>query len=149
MLEVGQEAPDFAYLDALGNEHRLSDIRGEKSAVIYFYPRDFTPGCTKEACSFRDIYEGIQSRDIEVIGVSPQNHDSHKRFRERYSIPFPLAADTDRRIAEAYGVVGLLGLVKRVTFVVDRQGIIRNVIRAELFIGKHLKGVKDMVDELS
>jgi len=148
MLQVGQEAPDFTFLGTDGQERSLRDLRDNKSAVVYFYPKDFTPGCTKEACSFRDAYPSIQVRDVEIIGISPQNDDSHERFRSRYQIPFPLVADTDGTLATAYGVRGILGLTKRVTFVVDRQGIIRNVIHSELRIGKHLKGVKAVLDEL-
>ncbi len=148
MLKTGQAAPDFAFRNTQGEQVHLHDLLGEKSAVVYFYPQDFTPGCTKEACSFRDMYPTIQGRDVEVVGVSPQGEESHERFRTRYKIPFPLAADTDHAIAKAYGIRSLLGLTKRVTFVIDRQGIIRNVIHSELRIGKHLNGVQTIIDEL-
>lgn len=101
----GEPAPDFeAYTDT-GDRIRLSDFRGRK-VVLYFYPKDMTPGCTQQACGFRDRYEGIADRGAVVLGVSPDDAASHRRFREKYSLPFPLLVDEDARIARLYGVWG-------------------------------------------
>src|SRR5919201_3108779 len=103
MIKEGETAPDFEARDAEGNRVKLSDLRGQK-VVLYFYPKDDTPGCTKEACSFRDAFSQFKKRGITVLGVSPDSEASHKKFETKYKLPFTLLADTDRAIAEAYGV---------------------------------------------
>jgi peroxiredoxin Q/BCP len=103
MIDEGTEAPDFELTSDDGSTVRLSDLRG-KPVVLYFYPRDDTPGCTTEACEFRDAYDRFREQGIEVIGVSPDAADSHRKFKEKYELPFPLLADPDHAAAEAYGV---------------------------------------------
>ena len=102
-LEEGQQAPDFELASDAGERVRLSDLRG-KPVVLYFYPRDDTPGCTKEACAFRDAYGEFEERGAVLLGVSPDDEASHARFREKYSLPFALLADPEHEAAEAYGV---------------------------------------------
>ena len=102
-LEEGQQAPDFELASDVGERVRLSDLRG-KPVVLYFYPRDDTPGCTKEACAFRDAYGEFEERGAVLLGVSPDDEASHARFREKYSLPFALLADPEHEAAEAYGV---------------------------------------------
>jgi peroxiredoxin Q/BCP len=103
MVEAGQQAPDFALESDAGETVRLSDLRGT-SVILYFYPRDDTPGCTTEACEFRDAYDRFREQGVEVIGVSPDPVSSHEKFKQKYELPFPLLADPDHAAAEAFGV---------------------------------------------
>jgi peroxiredoxin Q/BCP len=139
MLKVNQPAPDFeATLDD-GSSFRLSSLRGEKNIVLYFYPADFTAGCTAEACRFRDSYEAMKALDAVVLGVSGNSAESHARFREKHGLGFPLIADEDRSIAALYDVKGALPLLRpRVTYVIDKQGVIRAAFRHDIAIGRHL-----------
>ncbi|MBI3961210.1 MAG: thioredoxin-dependent thiol peroxidase [Deinococcus sp.] len=135
MLEVGQKAPDFKVQDTNGNTVELAKLRGKK-VVLYFYPKDDTPGCTKEACSFRDSYGVFQKREIVVLGVSLDGQQSHQAFTAKYHLPFPLLVDTDARVSSAYGVYRekefmgkkSLGIV-RTTFIIDEQGVVRHILR--------------------
>lgn len=124
-LTVGTAAPDFTALDDAGQSIQLSQFRG-KTVVLYFYPKDDTPGCTKEACSFRDSYSAYQGKDIVVLGVSTDDSSSHEQFKTKFSLPFPLVADPDRSITQAYDVDGG-GYAKRVTYVIDGDGQIIRV----------------------
>ena len=133
MIKEGDAAPDFEARDAEGDNVRLSDLRGQK-VVLYFYPKDDTPGCTKEACSFRDSFAQFRRRGIKVLGVSLDDERSHRKFADKYKLPFTLLADTDHAVAEAYGVYGekqFMGKkymgVSRKTFLIDEQGKIKKV----------------------
>ena len=133
MLKEGDNAPDFATRDERGRPVSLSDLRGQR-VVLYFYPKDDTPGCTKEACSFRDDFARFKKQGIKVLGVSPDSEASHKKFVTKYNLPFTLLADTDRSIAEAYGVWGekkFMGRtymgVHRTTFLIDEKGKIKKI----------------------
>ena len=133
MIKEGDAAPDFEVSDAEGNTVKLSDLRGRK-VVLYFYPKDDTPGCTKEACSFRDGFAEFERRGIEVLGVSTDDEKSHRKFAEKFSLPFKLLADTDHRVADLYGVYGekqFMGRkymgVARKTFLIDEEGRLRKV----------------------
>ena len=133
MLKEGDAAPDFESRDAEGNAVRLSDLRGRK-VVLYFYPKDDTPGCTKEACSFRDGFAEFKRRGIEVLGVSTDDERSHRKFAEKYQLPFTLLADTDHGVADLYEVYGekeFMGRkymgVARKTFLIDEGGRIAKV----------------------
>jgi peroxiredoxin Q/BCP len=128
LLEVGDRAPEFKTTDQDGESVSLKDFRGRK-IVLYFYPKDDTPGCTKEACSFRDDYSKFRKRKIEVLGVSVDDEKSHKKFAEKYDLPFRLLADTDKKIVKDYGVWGEKSLygrkfmgIHRVTYVIDEKG---------------------------
>jgi thioredoxin-dependent peroxiredoxin len=137
VIEEGKPAPDFELQSDTGETVRLSDFRGEQ-VVLYFYPKDDTPGCTTEACEFRDAYDVYRERGIEILGVSPDDVTSHEKFKSKYQLPFTLLADPDHKTAEAYGVWGertfagktYLG-VNRSTFLIDEDG---NVARAMLGI---------------
>ncbi|MBW3593228.1 MAG: thioredoxin-dependent thiol peroxidase [Actinobacteria bacterium] len=127
-MEEGREAPDFELASETGERVRLSDLRG-RPVVVYFYPKNDTPGCTAEACGFRDVYAEFEERGAVVLGVSPDTEASHVRFKEKYGLPFTLLADPDKEAAEAYGVwrerklYGKSSLgIKRSTFVIDRDG---------------------------
>jgi peroxiredoxin Q/BCP len=133
MLKEGAVAPDFTVKDENGETVRLKDLRGEK-VVLYFYPKDDTPGCTKEACSFRDAFAEYKKRKIKVLGVSLDSEASHKKFATKYKLPFTLLADTDHAISDAYGVYGqkkFMGRsymgVNRMTFLIDEKGKIKKV----------------------
>ncbi len=124
-LAVGTAAPAFTAKDTNGNTVSLSDLAG-KTVVLYFYPKDDTPGCTKQACSFRDNYADYQGKDIVVLGVSKDDESSHQQFTQKFNLPFPLLADTDGSIIKAYDVDGG-GYAKRVTYVIDGSGKIIHV----------------------
>ena len=133
MLKEGDAAPEFVSRDAEGREVKLSDFRGQK-VVLYFYPKDDTPGCTKEACSFRDAFSEYEEQGIKVLGVSLDDESSHRAFASKYSLPFTLLADTDRKVSEAFGVYGeqrwgdktYMGVARK-TFLIDEEGKIRKV----------------------
>ena len=132
-LKEGDKAPDFAVADAGGKMVRLKDLRGKK-VVLYFYPKDDTPGCTKEACSFRDSFAAFKRRGIEVLGVSLDNEKSHQKFAQKYGLPFRLLADTERSVSEAYGTYGekkFMGRTymgnNRMTFLIDEKGKIKKI----------------------
>jgi peroxiredoxin Q/BCP len=135
VIEEGQTAPEFELQSDGGETVKLSDFRG-RPVVLYFYPKDDTPGCTAEACEFRDAYDVFRDRGAEVLGVSPDDVASHQRFKSKYELPFTLLADPDHRIAEAYGVWGerttygrtSMGIT-RSTFVIDRDGRIARAMR--------------------
>ena len=133
MLAEGDIAPDFTSKDAAGNTVSLADLKGQR-VVLYFYPKDDTPGCTKEACSFRDRDRTYQENNIKVLGVSLDDEASHQAFAEKFDLPFTLLADTDHSVADAYGVYGeqewkgnkYMG-VERKTFLIDAEGKIRKI----------------------
>ena len=124
-LSIGTPAPTFTAKDTNGNVVSLSDFAG-KTVVLYFYPKDDTPGCTKQACSFRDAHNEYQGKDLVVLGVSKDDESSHQQFTQKYNLPFPLLADTDGALIKAYDVDGG-GYAKRVTYVIDPNGKITHV----------------------
>lgn len=132
-VKEGDKAPDFVIDDSEGNKVKLSDFRGKK-VVVYFYPKDDTPGCTKEACDFRDNLKKFKAMNAEVLGVSNDNQDSHKKFADKYNIPFTLLCDTDKKVSEAYGVYEekeKFGRkywgITRSTFVIGEDGRIKKI----------------------
>jgi peroxiredoxin Q/BCP len=132
-LKEGNKAPDFKVPDADGKIVRLKDLKGKK-VVLYFYPKDDTPGCTKEACAFRDSFSKFKRRGIEVLGVSLDNEKSHQKFAKKFDLPFRLLADTDRAVSEKYGTYGkkkFMGReymgVNRMTFLIDEKGKIKKI----------------------
>jgi peroxiredoxin Q/BCP len=132
-LKEGDKAPDFAVTDEAGLTVRLKDLRGKKF-VLYFYPKDDTPGCTKEACSFRDSFSKFKKRGIEVFGVSLDSEKSHQKFIDKFSLPFRLLADTDRQLSDSFGTYGekkFMGRtymgVNRMTFLIDEKGKIKKI----------------------
>lgn len=133
-LVAGDKAPDFSAKDQSGNTVSLSDFKGKK-VVLYFYPKDDTPGCTKEACNFRDNFALLKKKGYVVLGVSVDSERSHKKFIEKYELPFTLISDTEKQVVTAYGVWGKKKFMgreymgtARVTFVIDEKGIIEKVI---------------------
>jgi len=129
-ITEGMKAPAFEARDQSGALVRLADFQGKANVVLYFYPKDGTPGCTAEACSLRDGFSAIQATGAVILGVSADTRESHRAFAGKYHLPFSLLADPDRTMIKAYGVrMPVLGWAKRVTFLIDRQGIVRKVIR--------------------
>jgi len=125
-VKVGDTAPNFYGLTSDGS--KLTDFRGRKNVVLYFYPKDDTPGCTKEACSFRDNLKAIREMGSEIVGISVDDVASHKKFAEKYHLPFPLVSDPDKKIATAYGVLrDPPTMTNRVTFIIDKNGKITNI----------------------
>jgi peroxiredoxin Q/BCP len=138
-VKVGDRAPDFTLSDASGAEVSLASLRG-KAVVLYFYPKDDTPGCTKEACGFRDAYQDFRDAGAEVIGVSSDSSESHKKFAARHGLPFTLLADRGGKLRKRYGVPATLGLLPgRVTFVIDADGVVRHVFNSQLDATRHVR----------
>ena len=128
-IKEGTKAPAFEAMDQHGALVRLADFQGKAAVVLYFYPKDDTPGCTDQACSLRDGFAGIKAAGAVILGVSADDGQSHRAFAEKFHLPFSILADPDKRIIGAYGVKWpLLGIAKRVTFLIDRQGVVRKVI---------------------
>ncbi len=131
LLQTGDRAPDFSLTDQNGKTVTLSTYAGKKAVVLYFYPKDFTKGCTAEACSFRDNYEVFAKKGVEVIGVSFDSDVSHTKFTQAYKLPFSLISDPKGALGKKYGVSTVMGVMSdRVTFVIDKKGIIRFVYRS-------------------
>lgn len=138
-LRAGDAAPDFTLPSGAGKDVRLSDVLKQRAVVLYFYPKDETPGCTAEACAFRDSYEVFKDAGAEVIGVSNDSAESHQSFAAHHRLPFVLLVDVRGDVSKRYGVRKLLGLLGgRVTFVIDRQGIIRHVFDSQTQATRHV-----------
>jgi thioredoxin-dependent peroxiredoxin len=146
MLKVGEMAPDFSLPDQDGTPVTLAALLAGGDLVLYFYPADFTPVCTREACEFRDHHDALRRIGAQVIGVSPQSVASHQRFRTAYSLPFPLLCDGDKTVIRAYGVDGPLGFgVRRATFHIGRDGRVQNRVVADIFLGDHIELIEKVV----
>ena len=138
-LQVGDKAPDFTLRKANGEPVSLSDFRGRADVVLFFYPKDNSPVCTAEACSFRDSYEVFHDAGAEVIGISTDPAESHERFAARFHLPFLLLSDEGGLVRERYGVTKTLGLFPgRCTYVIDRDGIIRHIFSSQFLPTKHV-----------
>lgn len=143
MLKPGTRAPDFSLPDQDGRTVTLQDLLVKGPTVLYFYPADFTPGCTKEACGLRDRFPVVTSAGIGIAGISPQSPDSHRRFREQFKLPFPLLSDEDKQAIRRYDCDGPFGIgVRRATYLVDPDGVIRDAVLADFRIGRHLEFIE-------
>jgi peroxiredoxin Q/BCP len=148
-LGVGDKAPDFTLNDQQGRTVSLADFRGRKNVVVYFYPKDDTPGCTKESCTFRDQYSAFTDIGAEVLGISSDSETSHKKFAEKYHLPFPLLADTTGAVRKSFQVPKSLGLLPgRVTYVIDKQGVIRHAFNSQLNPTKHVEEAIEVLKTL-
>lgn len=144
LLDIGTKAPDFTATLSNGGRVSLSDFLGKQNVVLFFYPKDFTAGCTAQVCSMRDGYGEFAKLDAIVFGVSADDARSHGLFRTTHNLPFELIADVDRSIIRAFGAErlgGFLKLTKRVTYLIDKNGIIRHVSHNEFLIGRHGKEI--------
>jgi thioredoxin-dependent peroxiredoxin len=146
MLQAGDRAPDFTLPDHDGRPVRLAELLAQGPLILYFYPADFTPGCTSEACSIRDLHAELQAAGLRVVGVSPQDSATHERFRARHALPFALLADTDKRVIKSYGVDGPIGLgVRRATFLILPNGHIADAVLADLRITRHEQFIRGAI----
>jgi len=138
MLAIGGQAPEFTLPDQDEQSISLSTLLRDGPLILYFYPADFTPGCTREACAIRDLHSEIQQACLNVAGVSPQTPSSHRAFREKYHLPFTLLSDVDKSVIRIYDVQGPLGIgVRRATYLIDQAHCIRAHVLADLRIGQH------------
>ncbi len=138
MLAAGNRAPDFTTRNQNDEPVGLTDLLKNGPLILYFYPADFTPGCTREACSLRDLSAQLLAAGIGVAGVSPQSAQSHAAFAAKYALPFTLLCDPDKALARAFGVVGPLGFgIRRASFLISRAGLIEDAVLADLRIGRH------------
>ena len=142
-VKAGDKAPDFALPSQSSETVRLSDYRGKKNVVLYFYPKDFTTGCTAEARGFRDSYQAFADSETEVIGVSSDSTETHQRFSQSCSLPFNLLSDAQKQLRELYGVSSTLGVSGRVTFVIDKEGVVRHVFSSQFRPTKHIREALD------
>jgi thioredoxin-dependent peroxiredoxin len=146
---VGDEAPDFALPSQTGENVRLSDFRNRAVVVLFFYPKDNTTGCTAEVCAFRDSYEVFTDAGAQVLGVSSDSVSSHEHFAGEHNLQFKLLSDSGAQVRRAYGVPSTMGLLPgRVTYVIDRDGIVRHVFNSQINIGGHVDSALKMVKEL-
>ncbi len=144
-LRVGDIAPDFEAIDQNGNKIRISERKG-RVTVLYFYPKDFTPGCTTEACNFRDNFSEFSKRGIDVIGISVDTENSHKKFADKLNIPFLLLSDKNKEVARKYNVLGG-ATAKRVTFIIDKEGRIAHIFE-KVSPKDHAREVLEKIEEL-
>ena len=148
-VKVGDKAPDFTLPSQIGDNVTLSEFLGKKNVVLYFYPKDESPGCTKEACTFRDNYEQLASLGAEVLGVSGQSVESHKSFATHYGLPFILLADVDHKVRELYGVPSTMGIIPgRVTYIIDKEGIVRHIFVSQTQAQRHVEEAKRTLMEI-
>lgn len=156
LLKIGDEAPEFEVTARQAGQDRplsLRSILAEKNLVLYFYPRDFTPGCTREACGFRDNYHELQgAADTEVVGVSVDDAESHDRFAREHELTFPLVSDPQRRLAKLYGATSTLrdvmGITARLTFVIDRSRKIVAIFDSSIRMSQHVDGARDAIHRI-
>ena len=150
-LRIGQQAPEFEKTTHKGETIRLAQLRGDKAVVLYFYPKDDTPGCTAEACSFRDAYEDFVDAGAVVVGVSADSLDSHEQFAAHHRLPFELISDGDGKLRKAYQVpTSMLGLLPgRVTYVIDREGKVQHVFNSQVQARRHVKEALEVVRRIN
>ena len=138
MLKAGSRAPEFVLKNDQGVDTSLTDLLKDGPLILYFYPADFTPGCTKEACSIRDIHDDLVAVGLTVAGISPQDRDSHSRFRDEYNLPFVLLSDPGKDAIKMYDVDGPLGIgVRRATFLIAQDRTIQDAVVADIMSGRH------------
>ncbi len=146
MLTEGDRAPEFTLPDDSGRDRSLTDFLNVGATILYFYPADFTPGCTRQACAMRDLQSDIQNANLRVVGISPQNPESHAKFRAKYNLPFALLSDVDKAVIKMYGVNGPLGIgVRRATYLIDGSRRIRDSVLADFRIGRHEEFVRKAI----
>jgi len=146
MLKVGERAPEFTLPDETAKDRSLTELLSAGAIVLYFYPADFTPGCTRQACVLRDIHTEIVSAGLRVVGVSPQSPESHARFKAKYQLPFVLLSDEQKTVVKMYGVNGPLGIgVRRATYLIDASRRVRDAVLADFKIGRHSEFVRKAI----
>jgi peroxiredoxin Q/BCP len=148
-VKVGDKAPEFKLPSQMGDDVTLSEFFGKRNVVLYFYPKDETTGCTKEACTFRDNYEELTKLGAEVIGVSGQSVESHISFASHYGLPFILLSDEGNKLRELYGVPSSMGIIPgRVTYIIDKKGMVRHIFNSQTQAQKHVEEAKKTLLEI-
>lgn len=150
-VKEGDICPDFELKNQFGETVKSESLIGKKNLVIYFYPKDDTPGCTKEACSFRDSYSQFTDAGCEVVGISSDSEESHREFAKNHNLPYILLADTKKQVRKSFGVPGnLFGLIPgRVTYVIDKKGVIRGVFNSQVDFTGHVKEAMKVIETIS
>lgn len=144
-LTIGVQAPDFTLADQNGNMHTLSSYKG-KNVVLYFYPKDDTPGCTKEACSFRDGLTIFKDLNTVILGVSVDDPESHQKFIDKYKLNFTLLSDVDKNVSKAYNALNMIGFSKRHTFLIDKEGVIKQIYR-KVNVEQHSQEIRNFIKQ--
>jgi len=148
-IKVGDKAPDFTLSSQMGDNVTLSEYFGKKNIVLYFYPKDESPGCTREACKFRDRYEVFTGLGAEVLGISSDSLESHKSFATHHGLPFILLSDEDNKVRELYGVSSTMGIIPgRVTYIIDKKGVVRHIFSSQFQPEKHIEEALKILKEL-
>ncbi|MDB6099151.1 MAG: thioredoxin-dependent peroxiredoxin [Gammaproteobacteria bacterium] len=146
MLKAGERAPEFTLPDETGKDRSLTELLSTGAIVLYFYPADFTPGCTRQACLLRDMHAEIQRAGLRVVGISPQSPESHAKFRTKYELPFVLLSDQHKAVVKMYGVNGPLGMgVRRVSYLIDGGRRIRDAVLADFMVARHADFVRKAI----
>jgi thioredoxin-dependent peroxiredoxin len=146
MLKAGERAPEFTLPDETGTDRTLTELLRTGAIVLYFYPADFTPGCTRQACVLRDLDSEIQRAGLRVVGISPQSPASHAKFRDKYKLPFVLLSDQHKAVIKMYGVNGPLGIgVRRASYLIDGSRRIRDAVLADFMIRRHAEFVRKAI----
>jgi thioredoxin-dependent peroxiredoxin len=146
MLKTGERAPEFTLPDDTGKDRSLTDFLNAGATVLYFYPSDFTPGCTRQACALRDLQSELKNASLRVVGISPQSPETHAKFRSKYELPFALLSDQHKAVIKMYGVNGPLGFgVRRATYLIDGSRRIRDAVMADFGIGRHVDFVRKAI----
>jgi thioredoxin-dependent peroxiredoxin len=146
MIKAGERAPEFTLPDETGKDRSLTELLSAGSIVLYFYPADFTPGCTRQACALRDLHTEIEHAGLRVVGISPQSPQSHAKFRAKYQLPFVLLSDEQKTVVKMYGVNGPLGIgVRRATYLIDGSRRVRDAVLADFMIGRHADFIRKAI----
>jgi peroxiredoxin Q/BCP len=146
MLKAGERAPEFTLPDDTATDRSLTELLSSGAIVLYFYPADFTPGCTRQACVLRDLHTEVQRAGLRVVGISPQSPESHAKFRAKYNLPFVLLSDQHKAVIKMYGVNGPLGIgVRRASYLIDGGRRIRDAVLADFMIGRHADFVRKAI----
>jgi thioredoxin-dependent peroxiredoxin len=146
MIKAGERAPEFTLPDEKGIDRSLTGLLSSGAIILYFYPADFTPGCTRQACQLRDLHTEILRAGLRVVGVSPQSPASHTKFREKYNLPFELLSDEHKTVIKMYGLNGPLGIgVRRASYLIDGSRRVRDAVLADLRIGRHVEFVRKAI----
>jgi thioredoxin-dependent peroxiredoxin len=146
MIKAGERAPEFTLPDETGKDRSLTELLSAGAIVLYFYPADFTPGCTRQACVLRDLHTEIAHAGLRVVGISPQGPQSHAKFKAKYQLPFVLLSDEQKTVVKMYGVNGPLGIgVRRATYLIDGSRRVRDAVLADFMIGRHADFVRKAI----
>jgi thioredoxin-dependent peroxiredoxin len=146
MLKAGERAPEFTLPDHTGADRSLTQLLSAGAIILYFYPADFTPGCTRQACKMRDLHTELQRAGLGVVGISPQSPESHARFREKYNLPFTLLSDEQKTVIKMYGLNGPLGIgVRRVSYLIDGSRRVRDMVVADFRIERHVDFIQKAI----